>query len=293
MNFEFSDEQNQLRDQAQSFLNDNCPPAKVRETLEGDEPYDKQLWQSIAELGWLSTVIPENHGGLGLSYYELVVIAEELGRALVPVPFSSSVYLASEAILQFGSDAQKQKWLPRLATGEAIGTFAFGEGAGRPSPASLQTVATDHDVSGSKYPVADGDVADVAIVVTSCDSGDGASLYLVDLSNVQRDVVSTLDPSRSHAKLTFDKSPAELLGSAGNGWGMTNQILDRAAVLFAWEQVGGSQAALEQAKAYAMERYAFGAPDCRVSGNQAQAGKRLCQEHTCTIELLLRCVGIR
>ena len=235
MNFEFSDEQNQLRDQAQSFLSDNCPPEKVRKILEGEEPYDKQLWQSIADLGWLSTVIPENHGGLGLSYYELVVIAEELGRVLAPVPFSSSVYLASEAILQFGSDAQKQKWLPRFATGEAIGTFAFGEGAGRPSPASLEAVATDHAISGTKYPVPDGDVADVAIVVTTCQSGDGASLYLVDLSEVQRDVVSTLDPSRSHA-------------------------------LFAWEQVGGSQAALEQAKAYAMERYAFGRP---IAGFQA------------------------
>ncbi len=266
MNFEFSDEQNQLRDQAQSFLNDNCPPSKVRAILEGDEPYDKQLWQSIAELGWLSTVIPENHGGLGLSYYELVVIAEELGRVLAPIPFSSSVYLASEAILQFGSDAQKQKWLPRFATGEAIGTFAFGEGAGRPSPASLTTSASGDAITGTKYPVPDGDVADVAVVVTSCDSGDGASLYLADLGEVQRDGVSTLDPSRSHARLTFDSTRAELLGSAGNGWGMTNQLLDRAAVLFAWEQVGGSQAALEQAKAYAMERYAFGRP---IAGFQA------------------------
>lgn len=266
MNFEFSDEQNQLRDQAQAFLNDNCPPATVRKILEGDAAYDKQLWESIANLGWLSTVIPETHGGLGLSYYELVVIAEELGRALAPIPFSSSVYLASEAILQFGSDAQKQKWLPRFATGEAIGTFAFSEGAGRPSAASLKTTVTDGGISGVKYPVPDGDVADVAVVVTTCDSGDGASLYLVELSDVQSELVSTLDPSRSHARLTFDKSTGELLGPAGNGWVMTNQILDRAAVLFAWEQVGGAQAALEQAKAYAMERYAFGRP---IAGFQA------------------------
>ncbi len=266
MNFEFSDEQNQLRDQAQAFLNDNCAPATVRKILESDEPYDKQLWQSIAELGWLSTVIPESHGGLGLSYYELVVLAEELGRSLAPVPFSSTVYLASEAIMQFGTNAQKQRWLPRIATGDAIGTFAFGEGAGRPSATSLKTVATNNGLSGEKYPVPDGDVADVAVVVAKCDSGDGASLFLVDLKDVQRDTVSTLDPSRSHARLTFDAVSAELLGSAGSGWAMTNQLLDRAAVLFAWEQVGGSQAALEQAKAYAMDRYAFGRP---IAGFQA------------------------
>ena len=147
MNFEFSDEQNQLRDQAQAFLTDNCPPSAVREILEGEAPYDKKLWTSVAELGWLATVIPENYGGLGLSYYELVVLAEEIGRAIAPIPYSSSVYFATEALLQFGSDAQKQKYLPGLATGESIGTFAFGEGAGRPTAASLTTTATDAGIS--------------------------------------------------------------------------------------------------------------------------------------------------
>ena len=266
MNFEFSEEQNQLRDQAQSFLQDNCPPEAVRRILEGEDSYDEKLWRSIAELGWLSTVVPENYGGLGLSYYELVVIAEELGRVLAPIPFSSSVYLASEAIMRFGNDAQKQRWLTKLASGEAIGTFALGEGAGRPSPASLKTIATNSQLNGIKFPVADGDVAHVAVVVAKDEGGDGASLFLVDLAEVERSAVSTLDPSRSHAKLTFDDTPAELLGSAGNGWAMTGQLLDRAAVLFAWEQVGGSQAALEQAKDYAMERYAFGRP---IAGFQA------------------------
>lgn len=266
MNFEFSEEQNQLRDQAQAFLGDNCPPAKVRNILEGEEPYDKELWQAIAGLGWLSTVIPENYDGLGFSYYELAVIAEEIGRALAPVPFSTSVYLATEAILQFGSEAQKQKWLPKLATGEVIGTFAFGEGAGRPTAASLSTKEANGRISGSKYPVPDGDIADFAVAVVSSDTGDGASLVLADLQDVQRDRVATLDPSRSHAKLIFEGAPADPLGPAGSGWAMTNQLLDRAAVLYAWEQVGGAQAALEQAKEYAMERYAFGRP---IAGFQA------------------------
>lgn len=266
MNFEFSDDQNQLRDQAQAFLSDKCSTAVVRKVLESDQSYDSELWEAIGQMGWLSTVIPEQYGGLGYSYYDLAVIAEELGRALAPVPFSSSVYLASEAILRYGSDKQKETWLPKLATGEAIGTFALGEGAGRPSVKSLSTTVSRGELTGSKYPVADGDVADVAVVVAKSEVGDGASLYLVDLTQCSREKVSTIDSSRSHAKLNFDGTPGELLGAEGRGWVLANQLMDGAAVMYAWEQVGGSQAALEQAKAYSLERFAFGRP---IGGFQA------------------------
>ena len=137
MDFEFSDEQELLREQARGFLADNCPPTVVRKVLDGDAEYDAELWQKVAEMGWTATVIPEEFGGLGLSYLELVVIAEELGRAAAPIPFSSSVYLATEALLAVGSQEQKEKWLPLLASGEAIGTFALAEGNGRPSVSNL------------------------------------------------------------------------------------------------------------------------------------------------------------
>ena len=104
MNFEFSDEQDLLREQAQGFLKENCPLAVVRRVLNGDEPYDENLWQKVIEMGWTATVIPEEYEGLGLSYLELSVIAEELGRSLAPIPFSSSVYLATEAILLTSSE---------------------------------------------------------------------------------------------------------------------------------------------------------------------------------------------
>ena len=266
MNFEFSEQQQLLRDQAQGFLRENCAPTAVRKILESDASYDQALWKQMADLGWMATVIPEQYGGLGLSYYELVVIAEELGRAVAPVPFSSSVYLATEALLLAGSEQQKSTWLPKLATGEAIGTFALGEGAGRPSAEQLQVIAKNACLTGTKYPVADGDFADFAVVVAGCDEGDHASLYLVELDEVQRNKVRTIDPSRSHVKLEFNETPAELLGGAGSGWQLTIQLMDRAAILYAWEQVGGAQAALEQAKDYAMERYAFGRP---IAGFQA------------------------
>lgn len=266
MNFEFSQEQNLLREQARGFLDENCSPGAVRKILEGSDSYDRNLWQRIAELGWLSTVIPQDHGGLGMSYYELSVIAEELGRALAPVPFSSSVYLATEALLLAGSTAQRQKWLPKLASGESIGTFALIERAGRPTPRALTTSVDNSAITGKKNAVPDGDIADFAVVVAKSNVGDGATAYLVELGEVVRRQVAVIDPTRSHAELTFEGNSAELLGSEGTGWSLVNNLLDRAAVLFAWEQVGGSQAALDQAKEYALNRYAFGRP---IGGFQA------------------------
>ena len=141
MNFEFSEEQNMLREQAQGFLASNCSMAVVRRVLDGDEPYAADLWKKVAEMGWTATVIPEEYEGLGLTYLELSVIAEELGRALAPIPFSSSVYLATEAILAAGSEEQKQAYLPGLAAGTSIGCFALGESAGQTSASSLTTKA--------------------------------------------------------------------------------------------------------------------------------------------------------
>ena len=262
MNFEFSEEQELLREQARGFLTEHCPPTAVRAVLEGDADYDDALWQKIVEMGWTATVIPEEFGGLGLSYLELVVIAEELGRSVAPVPFSSSVYLATEALMACGSQAQKEKWLPLLAAGEAIGTFALSEGNGRPSVKSLMTRMGEAGLSGRKLPVADGRGADFAIVVGGSDVGDGASWYLVELDqdSVNREPVRTLDFSRGHAVMEFNNARAELLGGEGAGWGATERLLDRAAVLFAWEQVGLADAAMIQARDYAMGRYASVVP---------------------------------
>lgn len=262
MNFEFSEEQNLLREQARGFLNDNCPTRVVRNILDGDDSYDRELWTKVAEMGWTATVIPEEYDGLGLSYLELSVIAEELGRALAPIPFSSSVYLACEALLAAGSKELKEKWLPKLASGAAIGCFAVADGPGQVTAKSLTTTVDKDGLTGCKLPVADGDFADFAVVIAKCSAGDGASAYLVELdqSAVTRSVIDTIDPSRSHARIDLKGASAELLGSEGQGWALVEKVYDRAAVLFAWEQVGGSQMALEMAKEYAMGRFAFGRP---------------------------------
>ena len=261
MNFEFSEAQQLLRQQAQTFLREQASAAKVRVILDGEASFDQALWRDMVGLGWTATTIPETYGGLGLSHLELCVLAEELGRSLAPTPFSSSVYLATEALLLYGSEAQKATYLPRLAGGERIGCYAMAEGPKPITPTNLAATVSGGRLRGTKLPVADGDVADVAVVLAQSEGG-GASLYLVDLHDdgVTTTVVNTLDPTRSHAEITFDGVPVEVLGAPGQGWGQHAQVFDRAAVLFAFEQVGGAQAALDMAREYAMGRYAFGRP---------------------------------
>jgi alkylation response protein AidB-like acyl-CoA dehydrogenase len=265
VNFEFSDDQKEMGAQARRFLAAKCPTSAVRAVLEGTETYDRSLWSGLAEMGFLGVAVPESYGGLGLGYLELCVIAEEMGRALAPVPFSSSVFIATEFLLAAGSDAQKSTWLPKLAAGEAIGTFAHVERAGAVTPKTIQVSAADGRLTGVKTAVADGEIADFAIVsARTAPGGDarGISLFLVDLRQdaVKRTCLQTIDPSRGHARLDLTNAIAEPLGAPGEGWSIIEQVFDRAAVLTAFEQIGGADRALEMARDYALERMAFGRP---------------------------------
>ncbi|MFB9263157.1 acyl-CoA dehydrogenase family protein [Bradyrhizobium erythrophlei] len=265
MNFDFSDEQKQMRDEARKFLSEKCPPKAVREVLDGKAAYDKDLWKGLAEMGFLGVAIPEKFGGAGAGHLELCVIAEEMGRALAPVPFSSTVYLAAEAILIAGSDAQKQKWLPKIASGEAIGTLALFEGKGNPSPKAIKLAANGGVLNGVKKPVADGAIADFAVVAARTGSSgreSDISLFIVDLkaSGVAVKSLTNIDLTRGQAEITFKDVKAEPLGATGEGWGVITQVLDRAAVLMAFEQVGGADRALEMGRDYALDRIAFGRP---------------------------------
>jgi alkylation response protein AidB-like acyl-CoA dehydrogenase len=263
MNFDFSDEQKQLRDEARKFLAEKCPPKAVRTVLDGNAPYDRALWKGLAEMGFLGVAIPEAYGGAGAGHLELCVIAEEMGRALAPVPFSSTVYLAAEAILLAGSEAQKQKWLPLIASGEAIGTLALFEGKGNPSPEAIKLSASGNSLSGVKKPVPDGAIADFIIVAARAGStgrDSDISLFLVDVKTggVEAKTLTNVDPSRGQAELTFKNCKAEPLGPSNEGWSIVSQVLDRAAVLMAFEQVGGADRALEMGRDYALDRIAFG-----------------------------------
>jgi alkylation response protein AidB-like acyl-CoA dehydrogenase len=257
MNFEFSTDQQQLRDEAQKHLGRVCPIKEVHRVLNGNDHYSKPVWDAIIDMGWTATALPSAFGGFGMGYLELCVLAEELGRASAPIPFSSAVYLAGESVLAAGSEAQKAELLPKLAAGEAIGTFATVE---KSNGAAISASVRKGKLSGSKIVVPDAQVADYAVVVAS-ESG-GASLFIAMLSDkgVARTPENTIDPSRSYSKVEFRDVPVQRLGQAGCGLEIVDRVFDRAAVLFAFEQLGGAQAALDMACRYANERFAFGRP---------------------------------
>ena len=254
MNFDFSDDQKLLKEQVRKFLGDKCPTKVVRRVLDGNESFAGEVWQGLIDLGVPGIGIPEAYGGLGMSPLELCVVAEEIGRAAAPVPFDTSVVLATEALKLAGSEAQKKKWLPLLASGKAIGTIAVAEGAQPAKPRTTTTTFGGGRLNGKKIPVADGEAATFAIVVAK------TSLVLVELDQkgVTRRRVETIDPARKHCELTFADANAELLGAEGEGWSLLERLYDTAAIYFAFAQVGGAEAAMYMARDYALQRQAFG-----------------------------------
>lgn len=258
MNFDFSEDQKFIQEQARNFLASECSTARVRQTLEGEQVYDQALWKQIVELGWPATAIAEDQGGLGLGYLELCVIAEELGRVVAPVPFIASVYLATEAIKLGADKAQQDVWLPQLAAGEWIGCLATQESAGALTTENLKTTVSSGHLSGQKTAVLHGAAADKAVVLASEDGQPG--LYLVDLSaaGVERQALTSIDPTLPLATLKFDQTPCEKLASSADTLAILSTLFDRAAVLLSFEQIGGCDAALNMGKEYTLGRYAFG-----------------------------------
>ncbi len=256
MNFQFSDEAEALRDQARKFLAAESGYDKARAAM--DDWNGDVLWGKIVDLGWPALRIPEAHGGLGLSVLELCVLAEEVGRAVAPVPFSSSVLLASEALIAHGTATQQAKWLPKFADGSARGAVALAEGTAPPGTRSRLKVSGG-TISGTKVPVADGVGADVLIV----SGADG--LYLVEAaaSGLAVEAIDTVDLVRPSASVILANTPAEPLEG---GAGAVDALLQSAAVLTAFEALGGAEAALEMALAYAKDRVAFGR---KIGGYQA------------------------
>lgn len=252
MNIAFSEEQLLLKSQVRKLLEGECDSETVREVLDGSQEYAQGLWKSLCDMGLPGTAIDDEYGGASAGYLELCVVAEELGRAVAPVPFPSSIYLAAEVLKAAGSQEQKKSYLPRIASGESIGTVALDVAAN----------LKDGALSGTLNDVPDGGVADLAIVLAS-PGGDGeAVLAIVELtdSSVTRTSLKTIDPTRNLANLAFDGTPAEVIECPGGAAAIVERVRNHAAILVAFEQVGGAEKALEMATGYAKERYAFGRP---------------------------------
>jgi alkylation response protein AidB-like acyl-CoA dehydrogenase len=262
MNFEFSEEELAIKSQARRYLAEHAPLSLCRELLDGKGTEKAAaLWSGIAELGWPAVAIAEADGGLGMGHLTLCAIAEEVGRAAAPLPLLPSLYLAGEALSLYGSAAQRAHWLPELASGACIGTCVLA-----PGPNAPRVVAGR--ITGTASPAGAGGAAGLAILEAESEAGRG--LYLVDLAGdgVARNALETIDDSRPHAALRLQGAPAEKLPGATPEAIAT--LRNRAAVLVAFEQLGGADACLEMARAFVLERRSFG----RVVGSY-QAVKHL------------------
>ena len=258
MNLDFSDDQKYLQEEARKFFDKEGGLGNARKVMDESQDADRELWNKIVELGWTAIRVPEAYDGLGLGHLELCVVAEELGRSLAPVPFSSSVYFFTEALIKYGNEDMKAELLPKLVSGEVVGTYGIAEDSHQATEANLQVIASGDKLNGTKIAVPDAGMATHMIVVTKSNSG--TELRLVNLTDPSVTITpqKNIDTSRAFFKVDFKDTPSNLLGQSGQGWGYIQHLLDQAAVLFAFEQVGGSQAALDMAKAYSLERFAFG-----------------------------------
>jgi alkylation response protein AidB-like acyl-CoA dehydrogenase len=269
MNFGFTDEQDQLRESVRRFLDERCPLKEVRRIQETPSGYDPALYREIAELGWLGITIPEAYGGAGMSWLDWVVILEETGKSLFPSPMISSA-LAATAILDTGSEAQKQRWLPALANGSKIATLAFAEESDVIDPAATALRGEkDGDgfvLTGEKCFVVDPESADLFVVsFRTGDAPDDVALVVVDADAVGLSAKSytMIDETKRQGNVTFDGvrvASDALLGEArGMGAAIAN-ILDKAAVTVTAEMSGAVDSALALTTQYAKDRIQFGHP---------------------------------
>ncbi len=265
MNFAFSEEQDELRRSVRRFLDDKCPMTEVRRLMETTEGYDPAVWEQMAnQLGLQALAIPEEYGGAGFGYVELVVVLEEMGATLACVPYFSTVALGANALLCSGDEGAKKDLLPGIASGETIATLAFTEEDGRWDLDGITLTASkkgsDWVLDGHKMFVIDGHTA--GLVMVAARTGAGISLFAVegDAPGLARTPLATMDQTRKQARLEFSSVPARLIGDEGAGGPALTKTLDLAAVALAAEQVGGAQRCLDMSVEYAKTRIQFGRP---------------------------------
>ncbi len=255
MNFDFSDDQNVLREEVRKFLAKESPVNAARHVIDSGGTHAEAAWQGLAGLGVTALMLPESCGGIGLGALELCVVAEEIGRQLGALPLASTLYLAGQTLLLGASVAQQQRWLPRIARGD-IATLAApldGDLAGAALPRF-----DGQALHGVASLVMDGGCAAFAVVLAH-NVGGKPVFVIVDLAQrVSRRTLGTLDPAKPFAELRFDATAAEALDACSDAMALLERVRNRAAILLSFEQLGGADAALEMAAAYARERTAFG-----------------------------------
>ncbi|WP_219217239.1 acyl-CoA dehydrogenase family protein [Variovorax boronicumulans] len=273
MEFALSPDQRALQDSVRRSLERACPLERVRAVAATDQPFDRAVWQTLCEIGVPALLVPEAHGGLGLSLLDAALVAEELGRHVAPVPFLGSAVLAPLALREAGSAAQQAEWLPRLARGDCIAGVAIAERvAGARDGAGLQADAGR--LNGSALFVLDAAQADVFVVA---DRSGGLHLVAADAAGLQRAALRSIDATRPLGELVFENVPAQPLPGATPA--TLARLRSAAWALLAADTLGAGWAMIDQAVAYAKERRQFG----RVIGS-FQAVKHLCAEMAAGLE---------
>ncbi len=266
MDFAFSDEQEELRRTVRAFLADTSPETEMRRLMETPEGFDRALWRRMGtELGLQGLAVPEEYGGAGYGPVEVGVVMEELGRALLCAPFLASAVLATTTLLRCDDEDARKRLLPGLASGELVGTLALTEDSARWDAEGVQLTARESAgswlLTGHKMFVLDGAAADVVLTVAR--TGEGIGVFWVDgdAAGLTRESLPTMDPTRRQARLDYHDVPAtRLRTSGGDGWDLVSEVLDRASVALAAEQVGVASRALDMAVEYAKVRHQFGRP---------------------------------
>lgn len=269
MAFVLNEEQQMLRDSALTFAAEKLPVGQLRALRAAGAPFDKGAWKEMVELGFAGVIIPEEYGGSGFGYVGLGQVLEAQGRTIAASPLASTALVGASALLIAGTQAQKEKWLPKIAAGECLTALAVDEGPHH-DPAHVKLGAKKSGASfvlnGDKRYVVDGGEADLLIVVarTSGDAGDatGITLFLVpaNAKGVTRTNLSTLD-AHAAANIAFagvEVGADAVLGTVDGGYAALEQVLDRARIGLAAEMLGASDAAFEMTGEYLKVRKQFG-----------------------------------
>jgi len=267
----FTEEQELLRTSARKFLENECPTAFVRHRMAEPAAITEDFWQKLAGQGWFGILYPEESGGSGLGLVDMTVLMEEMGRAVMPGPFFSTVLLGGAAILEAGSPAQRREWLTRITAGDAKVSLAWTEPISRWDAAGI--VATGREtaggfvLSGAKLFVPDAHLSEALVVAVRTRDGstieDGVSLFLVpnDTPGLAVNLLPTIDETRKLCEVRLDDvalPPTALLGEKHGGWPALARVLDRATVALSAEMCGGAQRVLDMTTDYAKIRIAFG-----------------------------------
>ena len=272
MEFGLSEEQRMLQESVSGYLASACALPRVREAAGAGDTKPGDVWDGLAQLGVQGIVTPENYGGVGLGMLEAALAAESLGGAAAPAPFVATSVMAPVALMQAGSDAQREAWLPRIASGDAVIGVGLTEQIGRRDSEGI--AYDDGRLTGRAMFVLDGMDADALIVADN-----GGALYVVHADDTDRRALNTIDRTRSVAEVSFDSAPAQILpGSADNREPLLATI-DAGRIMLAADTLGAAQTMLDQAVAYAKERRQFN----RVIGS-FQAVKHLCAEMAAALE---------